>query len=142
MVWDRICTWWERHVKQGIEPPMEDTPDTDVLKRIIRVPGKWAEVEDEIIKSFRTANAMRLAAEKSEEACKARLLAEAGDAEGVRAKTDMDLPEITLFSSPGRVTYGKSERYHDHCRECGVGSKEGSSYIVVRQRERTSDAPV
>lgn len=81
-------------------PPLDCEPaDIDILKRVRRVPEKYADIDTELVTAWETAKANRLEAEKREDAAFATLLTYIGDAEGVRLP---DGREFTYFKQSGR----------------------------------------
>lgn len=81
-------------------PPLDCEPaDLDILKRVRRIPEKYADIDTELVTTWDTARANRLEAEKREDAAFATLLTYIGDAEGVRLP---DGREFTYFKQSGR----------------------------------------
>lgn len=79
-----ISDWWERHVSQGIEPPVEPMPSVEVLKRLKREPSKTIEASEAFVTQLRhyeEAKQLAKAAQDTVKSCEADLLHWMQDAE-------------------------------------------------------------
>lgn len=72
--------FWNDHVLPRV-PPQPFEPREELIKRIRRIPNSIADIPDELITEWMTANQVRLAAEKAELSAKQRLLGALGTAE-------------------------------------------------------------
>ena len=95
---ERGLQFWNEHVLTKIPPPDSEPGNIELFKRIIRVPEKFAEVDNSLIGEWETRKTERLYSEKLEKIAFAELLLELGDAEGV----NMDAGRT--------LTYFKQER--------------------------------
>ena len=73
--------FWKNHVEPQVPPP-DMAPNLDVLKRIKRVPGKWAEVSNDIGAEVLVAKDLLKTAMAREKAAREALISEMGDADG------------------------------------------------------------
>jgi len=76
--------WWQRHIVQGIEPPMTVKPRLEVVKRLRKTPNKVIEADAEFEQLLRSREALKDCKKQAEdqlEDVEARLLIKLGDAE-------------------------------------------------------------
>lgn len=73
--------FWHAYVLPKIPPPADGPPALDVIKRIRRISGAVVDVDPALVSHWRAKNALRLLAEKEEEAAKSEVLASLGDSE-------------------------------------------------------------
>lgn len=90
--------FWLNHVVPRIPPDVSTPPSIELLRRIKREPGTWAEVDEAVIDAYLTARDAYLAADKANDAAKATLIAKLGDAEGARHPYGI----VTYFSQKGK----------------------------------------
>lgn len=136
-IWDAGNEWWEKYYLPRNEPVHQPLPPMEIMERIIRQPGSWAEVPDDLIRDYDNSSKVLSLAKKEQASAKQALVAAMGDTEGARAAEDMTLPEITYFSNKGRVSFGEGNKYQDPCGTCGVGYKRGKDYRKIGRRKRT-----
>lgn len=74
---------WNTYVIPKIMPPATEAGHIETFKRIVRVPEKFAEIDNGKVFQWELRRGVRLDAEKKEEEAFAELLALIGDAEGV-----------------------------------------------------------
>lgn len=144
MIHARGTAWWQRHIIDGEMPKPKEkdgtamTPSSSTLDRIVRSPGTWAQIPEEVMETYIAAAAAGTKADKARKAAKKQLLHAAGSCDGARCDENMELPEITLYERDGKVSYGTSaDKYGPLCEECGVGKKQGAPFRVPVKRKRT-----
>lgn len=75
--------WWKEYIDGNIEPPITDAPHYDVVRRIKRVPGSFAEsIDIELIEQWEKSKENKCEYEKKEEEIKAQILLKLGTTEG------------------------------------------------------------
>ena len=81
---DRLREWWDAHVVRRV--PLDDAvPSMDVLRRIRREPGTWADLPStDLLDTYIAAREAAKAAEERLDLAKAALINAMGQAEGVR----------------------------------------------------------
>ena len=77
---DKVEQWWDCHIVKGKAPTNPPT-NTEMLRRIERVPDKIVEVNSALVAEYEEVRDIHLGYEKTEEKAKALLLAALGDAE-------------------------------------------------------------
>lgn len=92
-------TWfWNEHVLTKIAPPDSAPGNIEFLKKIRRIPAKYADYKENVIEEWEVAKKVRSDAEKNEDAKFAEVLACLGDAEGI---TMPDGRELVYFKQNG-----------------------------------------
>jgi len=80
---DKGTQFWHEHVLPKVEPPDAEPGNIDLLKRIRRVPSKYAEVDEQVVLRWDELRLARLEANKAYEDQFTHLLSKVGDAEGI-----------------------------------------------------------
>lgn len=145
MIWNYCNGWWQRHIIDGEMPvpKVEEgapamMPSSKTIDRIIRNPDTWAQIPEDVLCRYLDAAAEGTRADKERKAATKALKVAAGDCDGVRCDDDMLLPEVTLYQTAGRTSYGTDvEKYDPVCLHCKVGMKQGDPFRVPRKRKRT-----
>ena len=133
---DYCNQWWDKHVVLGEQPDLQKVamPRREMLHRIVRDAGVWAEAPDELHEEYAQAKARFTIAKKQKELAEDKIKLAMGTAEGLRFEHAQK--EMTFFQRDGKVSYGTGEDY-DCCSECGVGKKQGEPYRVLLERKRS-----
>lgn len=116
-------TFWDKCVVKGVAPKEVEVGDIEILKRIRRIPDKFAELTEEqtevvsmMQKQLDKANTLRKYWEKEEESLKASILFLMGDAELL--KTDVGLCKYTLVNKTGVDSNKLKGSYPQVYQEC------------------------
>ena len=76
-----LTDWWQRHVVGMVPPEQAEPCDLETLARVIRKPGKVAEIDAGLVHDWRAAAEVAKNAQAEADARKARLIEALGDAE-------------------------------------------------------------
>lgn len=77
--------WWKKYVIGNIEPPNEEFPSLDIVKRIVREPGSYAEkVDTKLLSKWEKTKKYKTYWTDKEEDYKAALILQLGTSEGFK----------------------------------------------------------
>jgi putative phage-type endonuclease len=114
--------FWRDYVETKITPPEGEfgLGSIDIIKRVIRQPTTWAEVDEALILDWDTKRKAKLEAEKAEEFAQERMLTPLKDAEGVHlsdGRTLEYLPTTKSILDQKRLKIEQPGLYEQYLRD-------------------------
>lgn len=123
--------FWNNHVLTKIPPETSELGDIQLLKRIKRIPEKYADVDPALILQWENVKAERSAKEKEEKELFTKLLMELGDADGVQLP---DGRELTYFLQNGAALVDRKRLENEYPAVWSAITSE-NTYRVARIRK-------
>ena len=114
--------FWRNYIETKLQPPESEfgLGSLEIIKRVIRVPQTWAEIDEALILDWDAKRKARLDAQKAEETALERMLTPLKDAEGVHlsdGRTLEYLPTTKSILDQKKLKTEEPKLYEQYLRE-------------------------